>query len=71
MQKILKKNRSYNKIEAKLTPFTNCFKPSLERKQYLQVAPVVFGETDERIHKLCLKSIRTDSSKHSRAIIRS
>ena len=70
-QKILKKSQSYNKIEAKLVPFHKCFRPSLKRKQYLQTAPVIYGETEQNIHKLCQKSIRTDSSKHSRAIVRS
>lgn len=33
--------------------------------------PIIYGEDDEQTHKLYQKSIKTDSSKHSRAIIRS
>jgi len=32
--------------------------------------PTIYGETDEQTRKLSQKCIKTDSSKHSRAIIK-
>lgn len=51
-------------------PFNKFVTPNVERKLFLQIPPTIYGETNDKTHKLSQKAIKTDSSKHSRAIIK-